>query len=96
MKVRALLDAGDALELDTDFNCCLDVADDLNFGCSGCGRKTDSEWDQAEARKVLDFVLSRWQRRVRSHQVSSGAVQRPGDEPRRLINAPAAAGSIAC
>src|SRR3989304_4350847 len=67
MKVGALLDAGDALELDTDFSGCLDVADDLNFGCFGSCRKAGREWDQAEARKVLDFVLSRWQRRVRSH-----------------------------
>jgi hypothetical protein len=61
MKIRALLDAGDALELDTDFNGCPDIAGDLNFRWPDVCRKTDGEGGQAEARKDLDFALSRRQ-----------------------------------
>jgi len=67
MKVRALLDAGDALELNTDRSGCPNVAANLNLGSSRLSRKAVGEWSQSEARKVLDFVLSRWQGRVRSH-----------------------------
>ena len=70
MKVRALLDAGDALELDTNLNRCLDVANDLNLCRSGDCRKTLGEWGQTEARQVPDFVLPRWQRRVRYHALT--------------------------
>lgn len=67
MKVRALLNACDALELLSDLDGCLDIAGNLNSCCLSLFWKANGKRGQAEARKVLDFTLAWWQGWVGSH-----------------------------